>query len=90
MRIKKVFIMQKIIYESELSCPECGHKEILKMPSDACQWFHKCSYCGIILKPKRGDCCVFCSFGSVPCPPMQEENSAKMDYCNCTSEVISL
>ncbi len=24
------------------------------------------------MKPKPGDCCVFCSFGDVPCPPIQE------------------
>jgi hypothetical protein len=23
------------------------------------------------LKPEPGDCCVFCSYGSVPCPPIQ-------------------
>ena len=23
------------------------------------------------LKPKPGDCCVFCSYGTVPCPPIQ-------------------
>lgn len=25
----------------------------------------------IKLKPKSGDCCVLCSYGSVPCPPLQ-------------------
>jgi hypothetical protein len=25
------------------------------------------------LRPKPGDCCVFCSFGSVKCPPIQEQ-----------------
>jgi hypothetical protein len=24
------------------------------------------------LSPKAGDCCVFCSYGSVPCPPVQQ------------------
>jgi hypothetical protein len=24
-----------------------------------------------LLKPKPGDCCVFCSYGSVACPPVQ-------------------
>nr|WP_304572174.1 GDCCVxC domain-containing (seleno)protein [Salinisphaera sp. LB1] len=24
-----------------------------------------------MLKPKPGDCCVFCSFGTVPCPSRQ-------------------
>nr|WP_283817643.1 GDCCVxC domain-containing (seleno)protein [Bradyrhizobium diazoefficiens] len=25
--------------------------------------------------PKSGDCCVFCSYGTVPCPPKQSEGS---------------
>ena len=41
------------------------------MPADACIYFHSCTRCGITLKPKPGDCCVFCSYGSVPCPPVQ-------------------
>jgi hypothetical protein len=41
------------------------------MPTDACQYFYDCKACGALLKPKHGDCCVFCSFGSVPCPPHQ-------------------
>ena len=31
----------------------------------------KCTGCGQLLKPKAGDCCVFCSYGSAPCPPFQ-------------------
>jgi hypothetical protein len=42
------------------------------MPLDACQWFYECTGCGALLKPKTGDCCVFCSYGSVPCPPVQQ------------------
>ena len=41
------------------------------MPTDACVVFHKCGACGVLLRPKAGDCCVFCSYGSVPCPPIQ-------------------
>jgi len=41
------------------------------MPLDACQWFYECTGCGTLLKPRQGDCCVFCSWGSVPCPPVQ-------------------
>jgi hypothetical protein len=44
------------------------------MPTDACQFFYDCQGCGERLKPKAGDCCVFCSYGSVPCPPMQTGN----------------
>ena len=27
--------------------------------------------CRVRLRPKPGDCCVFCSYGSVRCPPKQ-------------------
>ena len=63
---------KEMILNSTISCPECGHKELEKMPIDACQWFYECKGCSGLLKPKKGDCCVFCSFGSVPCPPIQE------------------
>lgn len=59
--------------ESLLTCPKCGYKKLETMPTDACQWFYECTQCGEILKPKEGDCCVFCSYGSVPCPIIQEE-----------------
>ena len=41
------------------------------MPTDACQFFYDCINCGALLRPKAGDCCVFCSYGSVVCPPVQ-------------------
>jgi hypothetical protein len=41
------------------------------MPTDACRFSHVCEGCGATLKPLPGDCCVFCSYGSVPCPPVQ-------------------
>ena len=43
------------------------------MPTDSCQFFYECSHCHARLKAKEGDCCVFCSYGSVKCPPKQEE-----------------
>ncbi|WLB58987.1 GDCCVxC domain-containing (seleno)protein [Bradyrhizobium sp. 521_C7_N1_3] len=57
--------------ESTLTCPECGHQTVETMPADACRFFYDCAGCGKRLKPKEGDCCVFCSFGSAPCPPIQ-------------------
>ncbi len=63
---------EAIILESEISCPECGHRETETMPMDACQWFYDCKACGALLKPKKGDCCVFCSYGTVACPPVQQ------------------
>ncbi len=41
-------------------------------PTDACQFFYECTGCGTVLRPKEADCCVFCSYGDVPCPPIQE------------------
>jgi hypothetical protein len=49
----------------------CGRRDELAMPTDACVFFHECAGCGALLRPKPGDCCVFCSYGSVPCPPVQ-------------------
>jgi hypothetical protein len=43
------------------------------MPTDACQYFYECGGCKTLLRPKAGDCCVFCSYGSVACPPIQEQ-----------------
>ncbi|WP_431471250.1 GDCCVxC domain-containing (seleno)protein [Sphingosinithalassobacter sp. LHW66-3] len=42
------------------------------MPTDACWFFYDCHHCGVKLRPLSGDCCVFCSFADVPCPPIQE------------------
>ena len=60
---------------STLSCPACGFKKEEAMPQDACQFFYECEGCKAVLKPKEGDCCVYCSFGSVPCPPIQMNKS---------------
>ncbi|MCK4743689.1 MAG: hypothetical protein KAT25_07715 [Sulfuriflexus sp.] len=70
----------EVILESVITCPHCGHAEKETMPSDACQWFYECKGCKELLKPKPGDCCVYCSYGSVPCPPIQLE--AKGDCCS--------
>jgi hypothetical protein len=67
--------MSAAILESTLTCPRCGARKAERMPTDACQFFYDCTACGARLKPKAGDCCVFCSFGSVKCPPMQAQES---------------
>jgi hypothetical protein len=56
-----------------LTCPHCAHQHQETMPTDACMFFYDCPTCHAHLKPKPGDCCVFCSYGSVPCPPKQIE-----------------
>jgi len=63
-----------IALESVITCPQCGHRKTERMPADTCQWFYECAACRALLKPKPGDCCVFCSYGSAKCPPMQVAN----------------
>ena len=69
---------KKIELESIITCPECGHSKLETMPTDACQFFYECENCGAVIKPKQGDCCVFCSYGTEKCPPIQESGS-----CSC-------
>jgi hypothetical protein len=61
--------------KSTLTCPNCGHKKYEIMPTDACQFFYECENCKVILKPKQGDCCVYCSYGTVKCPSIQAGES---------------
>jgi hypothetical protein len=63
--------LRPMIEQSTITCPKCGHAATEQMPTDACQFFYDCKGCGERLKPLPGDCCVFCSYGSVPCPPIQ-------------------
>jgi hypothetical protein len=66
----------RTILESTIICPDCGHAALETMPTDACQFFYDCNGCGTRLKPRQGDCCVYCSYGSMPCPPVQEAGRA--------------
>ncbi len=60
-----------VIEYSVITCPFCLHSENERMPTNACQYYYDCKGCSIVLKPKHGDCCVFCSYGTVKCPPIQ-------------------
>ena len=64
-------VSKEMIPYSTITCPNCGHPERELMPTDACQFFYDCAACSAVLKPKKGDCCVFCSYGDIPCPPIQ-------------------
>lgn len=60
---------------SILSCPRCRHKKTEEMPVDACVYFYECEKCKSLLKPREGDCCVFCSYGDKKCPPKKNGNN---------------
>lgn len=66
--------MTDVVLTSVLTCPHCGFARQETMPTDACLFFYECNQCHGMLRPKPGDCCVFCSFGSVKCPPVQQQH----------------
>jgi hypothetical protein len=59
---------------AKLECPHCDFIQEVSMPMDACQFFYTCISCQKRLKPNPGDCCVFCSYANIPCPPKQRES----------------
>jgi hypothetical protein len=64
-------IQTGIVPQLVITCPDCGHVAEETMPTDACQWLYDCKGCAAVLKPLPGHCCVFCSYGTVACPPIQ-------------------
>ena len=63
------------ILESTIECPKCSTKTTETMPTNACVQIFTCPECSNNLKPNKGDCCVYCSWGDVACPPIQAEES---------------
>jgi DNA-directed RNA polymerase subunit RPC12/RpoP len=70
--------------DSRIQCPHCGFSRTEQMPTDACVWFWECPECGVLMKPKPGDCCVYCSYADTPCPPIQAGDG---DCCQSNHEV---
>ncbi|RDK06169.1 GDCCVxC domain-containing (seleno)protein [Cupriavidus lacunae] len=68
--------MRTFELQSTITCPSCGHSKTETMPTDACQWFYECEGCGTVLRPREGDCCVFCSYGTRKCPPVQQQQGS--------------
>ncbi len=68
-----------MLQQSVITYPGCGHAQSEHMPENACVRYYDCKQCGELLEPRAGDCCVFCSFGSVPCPPVQLDAAAAED-----------
>lgn len=76
MELQKTMYMSQINIElkSIITCPVCAYQKLEEMPTDACQYFYQCENCRNVIRPKQGDCCVYCSYGSVKCPPQQHSN----------------
>lgn len=60
-----------VILRTTVTCPSCGFRQDETMPEGECVYFYTCSNCQRVLKPIFGDCCVFCSYGTVICPAEQ-------------------
>lgn len=56
---------------SDITCPACGHTRTEQLPTTVCLLKYTCPTCKTVIYPKEGDCCVFCSYGTVKCPSKQ-------------------
>ena len=63
---------EPLLLESVITCPHCDYKKDETMPIDSCEYRYHCENCKEEIKAKAGDCCVYCSYGSAPCPSSQE------------------
>ncbi len=54
--------------DTVIRCPHCGREEPELIPDDACVIEYECEGCHAVLRPKDGDCCVFCSYAQDRCP----------------------
>ncbi len=68
-------VIEAVTLEADLTCPSCGFIKTETMPTNACQYLYQCKNCHEVLRPQDNDCCVFCSYADVPCPPMQQQNA---------------
>ena len=63
------------IYFSTVRCPFCGKRSKDQMPGNASVYFYRCMRCNELFTPLPGRCCVYCSYGDVPCPWSQQGKS---------------
>lgn len=64
--------MHDTIKTSTITCLSCGDNSMETMEEDSCRYFWTCPNCGENVQPISGDCCVFCSYGDVSCPTVQQ------------------
>jgi hypothetical protein len=64
-------IHQGIARDCVMTCPVCKAKVHERMPSETLKLVYHCPGCLSWLSPKKGDHCVYDSYGSTKCPPVQ-------------------
>jgi len=60
------------VLNSKRTNPIYKNLENEQMPTNYCQYFWECPHCKKNLKPKEGDCCIYCSYGNTKCPSIQK------------------
>jgi hypothetical protein len=64
-----------------MSCPGCKHKAPVSMIVGLREEFYQCPKCNTLHNAKLGDCCVYCSYGDVECPAIQDISHRMRDTC---------
>ncbi len=65
---------------STITSPNCGQRKAETMPTDAWHIFYEYTGWGALLRLLEKDCCVFCSYGSLRRPPIQ--NQGRGESCD--------
>ena len=60
-----------LLKETLMTCPVCDSQVREKMSSEALRRIYHCPKCLAWLSTKKGDHCVYDSYGSIRCPRMQ-------------------
>jgi len=67
-RLPDVLIPTPLPDTATITCPKCGERDVLVMPTTYCQCMYECRGCGAAINRKPGYCCVFCSYSDKTCP----------------------
>jgi hypothetical protein len=60
-----------VVKDCVITCPVCKTKVQETMSSETPKRVYHCPVCLTWLSPKKGDHCIYDSYGSVNCPPLQ-------------------
>ena len=72
LRILDQTSMTITILQTIMKCPNCRTTETVTMDQKIPGDFFTCKECEKTHEPRLGDCCVYCSYGSVNCPAVQQ------------------
>lgn len=56
-----------MITESILFCPHCEHKETEELYENISPYKCNCKNCKLTISITKGECCIYCKYGDVPC-----------------------